>query len=418
VEQPWTAGPSGEHTIIVRLEYDGSDAPLEAIQTVNVVKRPLHLHYWDSCPGLDYASAVMFSGSGQLMDEESFIDYWTNRGVLVLPWTGGICCTNSKTVDDMAQDWVGAYRTGFDGVTIDEFGSQAGQFLGDVIIRARELEPQSYFAVDAIAVGDAMAEDLRQAVDLVMVEVYPVSAVDGYARIEDRVQGAIDRGLGDKTVAALGIDGFGITTDLELRRQLHFTRYTFPNMNGIAFFGTMRELVPAHNKLLPQFYIGPVLRVTARPQGSGSRVEVLNIGTADASTTQVQVQREGDPSNKISIQVPPLAVGQTHVAYITQPNVVPVTEYREDTPILGPPLLWEEEPAELRPNAATPCLTPGPVISTVSESFSTMPPLQLETDTSGSVVAASYAFHPRKGIPRSWNSTCDWIAMGSMAASR
>jgi len=123
VEQPWTAGPSGEHTIIVRLEYDGSDAPLEAIQTVNVVKRPLHLHYWDSCPGLDYASAVMFSGSGQLMDEESFIDYWTNRGVLVLPWTGGICCTNSKTVDDMAQDWVGAYRTGFDGVTIDEFGS-------------------------------------------------------------------------------------------------------------------------------------------------------------------------------------------------------------------------------------------------------------------------------------------------------
>ena len=86
------------------------------------------------------------------MNDSLLLDYWSDRGVLSVPWAGGICCL-AGTVEEMAQGWVGAYREGFAGVTIDEFGSQAGQFLGDALIRARELE-----------------------------------------RIEVRVQGAIDRG--------------------------------------------------------------------------------------------------------------------------------------------------------------------------------------------------------------------------------
>ena len=54
-------------------------------------------------------------------------------------------------------------------------------------------------------------------------------------------------------------------------------------------------------------------------------------GTADASPTQVQLQ---SGSGIMTIQVPPRAVDGTYVTAIADRGAVPVTEYREDTPVL------------------------------------------------------------------------------------
>ena len=398
VEQPWTPGATGQYTITMRLQPQEPDcwmAPRVATQTVTVVKRPLHFHYWDADPNLAYITAAM-------MNNAEALDYWADRGIIALRWAGVDQYAENNTLDSMAQaqGWVWAYRNGFPGVVIDEWGNQFGQFLGQALIKARELEPQSYFAVYCIAVGDGMAEGLRRAADLVLVETYQGSAAYAYDRIKARTQGAVDNGLANKTLAALGIDGYGITTAQELCRQLHFTRYTFPEMPGAAFFGSMRALTPALNELLGQFYIGPVLRVATSPEDGTCRVEVRNIGAADAPSAQVQLQTEDEPRQTIQLHVPPLAVGRTYIVRIAAQHAQPITEYRESCPILGPPLLWDKEPPQLRPNATGQWPTPGPVTITVAESFDTQPPLEFEYDTSGkegydgNVCAASYALPP------------------------
>ncbi len=408
VEQSWTPGATGQYTIITRLQPHEPDrwaAPRVATQTVTVVKRPLHFHYWDSNPDLACITAAM-------VNEQEILDYWADRGVIALQWAGGICDLSKRggisnadnnTLDSIAQNWVNPYREGFPGIVIDEFGSggEVNQFLGRALVKARELEPKSYFAVYCVSVGDAqVVESLRHAADLVLVEAYEGRAAYAYSWIKGRTQTAVDRGLANKTLVALGIGDSWISTAQELRRQLHFTRYTFPEMPGVAFFGSNRALTPALNELLRQFYIGPVLRVATSPEDGACRVEVRNIGTADASSAQVHLQTEDQPPKTIELHVPPLAVNRTYVARIAEQHAQPITEYRERCPILGPPLLWDKEPPQMRPNATTPWPTPGAVTIAAADSFDAEPPLEFEYDTSGkegydgNVSAASYALPP------------------------
>jgi hypothetical protein len=154
--------------------------------------------------------------------------------------------------------------------------------------------------------------------------------------------------------------------------------------------------------LLRQFYIGPVLRVAISPEGDGC-LEVRNIGAADAPATQVYLQTQDQSPETIGVHVPPLAVDHTYTTRLAEPHVQPVTEYREPCPILGPPLLWDEEPAEFRPNASAPWPTQGATVQTLQARFDEEPDLELEYDTSGkegydgNVCAASYGLPPTDG---------------------
>jgi len=426
VEQPWTPRATGQYTLTTRLQPHEPDrwaAPRVATQTVTVVKRPFYFHYWDADPDLAYITACM-------MNNEEKVDYWTNRGVTALRWAGGLCYAEDNTVDSMAEGWVNAYRNDFPGVVIDEFGSggELDEFLGEALIKADKLEPDNYLAVYCVSVGgEQMAEGLRAAADLVLVEAYQSSAVYGYAGIRARTQSAVDNGLADRTVVALGIDGYGITTAQELRRQLHFTRYTFPEMPGVAFFGSMRALTPTLNELLGQFYIGPVLRVAATPEDGAWRVEVCNIGGTHAPTTSIRLQTGKDNPQINELAVPALAVGEVHSVYIASENVRPVSEYRDDHVVLGPPRLWDEEPAELRPNASTQWPRGVATAQTLQETFDDEPPIELEYDTSGkegydgNVSAATYPLPASQGgscelrfdlqLVRDWYYGGIWVAL-------
>ena len=117
---------------------------------------------------------------------------------------------------------------------------------------------------------------------------------------------------------ALGKGNCAITTPQEMRRQLHFTRYNFPKMPGVAFFSSMEPLYPMLNELLRQFYIGPVLRIEVLESG---QVRIENIGGDDAPAARVKIRAGAQAAKILEIDVPPLAVGAQRVVSIGGANL-------------------------------------------------------------------------------------------------
>ena len=405
VSQPWTPKQTGRHVLTARIEPTGkeqSSGPREATQTVTVVKRRLHFHYWDVHPSLEYITEGMVNDKDQL-------GYWADRGVIAQRWAGGKVAHakwGKKTPGQLAEYWVGPFRDGWPGVVIDEFmaGGDGDEVLGRGLIEARKLEPKMYLAPYTVTVsGQQKVRGFREAADRVLIEAYEGHAGYAYSRILNRCKPAAESGLVQKAIVALGIGealGKGdcaITTPQELRRQLHFTRYNFPNMPGVAFFSGMKPLYPALNELLRRFYIGPVLRAEVLESG---RVRIENIGGDDAPAARVKIRAGAQAAKIMEIDVPPLEAGAQRVVSVAGEALRPVTEYGSGCMILGPPLPWDKEPAEYRPNATAEWPAAGPIAASVKEAFDTQPQLELAYDTSGkkgydgNVSSASYPIPP------------------------
>ena len=396
----WTPDETGEFTIVARLKParpDKWNGPLEVAQPVTVVQRTLHFHYWGVNTNLKYITEGMVNNAAEL-------DYWADRGVIAQRWAGGLCELKGKkkpTLDEMAGWWVARHRKqGWPGIVIDEFGEFGGgnerdQFLGLALLQAKDMEPDNYIAAYCCSVGGGlMADGLGQAVNRVLVETYESSAAYGYDRIRNRYQSALNHGLADKTLAALAFSGW-ITTPQELRRQLHFTRYTFPDMPGIAFFGRSKGISNVQvNEHIRRFYIEPVLRVEILDD---NRVQITNIGGRDAPATRIKFYSENDGAMRAELAVPPLKVGRKHTAPAPGKSLQPQTDYSGDVLVLGPPLLWDKEPPEFRSHATNKWPAAESIVSNVKENFEKEPELDFQRDQSNKIVAAYYSLQSTDG---------------------
>lgn len=361
----WTPSSTGEHRVEVVLKTGGSDPQLSASQGVTVVRRPLHFHYWDMDPSLKYVTEG-------LVQKPEPLAYWTDRGAICQRWVGGIWAVKTQKVDTaekLAERWTSKE---WPGIVIDEFGSpgDVDRLLADALIETRKRMPGLYLAPYAICPSPESFEAFRTVADRVLVECYCPHGASGYDRIENRTKIARENGFMEKTLTVLGIgnalgkDSPTITTPVELRRQLHFLRYRFPEMSGAAFFSGFRPLYPALNDAIHRFYILPVLRVEPASEG---RMRIENIGADDAETTSVSVQA-GD--RIVAVDVPRLAVGEsTEVACPEKGRIL--TEFREDCTVLGPPLLWGEEPESDRPGTSLPWPATDAMATVLDESFDT-----------------------------------------------
>lgn len=407
-QQPWVPGETGRYELTARVRFapGGQDHDaLEATQSVTAVKRDLHLHYYHPHPSLEYVTGTLA--------RKHNLAYWMDRGVIAQDWAAGKWGYSNghlRTPEAFAEHWVAAYRLGKPGVAIDEFPAGAGgtrkvdTILCEGLVMARKLEPGAYLAVYTTGVNaDYKIRAFREAADLVLVEAYEVHAGRGYGNIR-RCESLESKGLADKALACLGLGPAlpgksCITTPRELRRQFHFVRYNYPHMPGVAFFGSFEPLYPALNEAIRRFYIGPVLHVGVPESGT---VRVENIGADDSPAVYVRMRAKAS-SRAITTRVPPLGTGEHRLIPAPGQDVLPLTDYTGECLVLGPPLLWDREPAEYRPGATARWPAVGPVVGKVTDSFDTGPQLELTCNTSGeaaydgNIAAARYDIPPTDG---------------------
>ena len=352
----WTPDREGKFELLVELSFDnkrtvekeGHTVIKTAMQKVTAISRPLHFHYWHLKPELRYVTEGM-------MNERKNIDYWTDRGAIAQHWEGGLYYYRNnicKTPGSFAEKWTSKATRIWPGIVIDETGDcgEIDTILGKALLESKKLRPDGYIALYVITPGKgAYLADFHKAADRILVETYQSHAGYGYKRIETRYQEAVDGGLQDKSLVVLGLGKFGITTSEELRRQFHFVRYRFPQSGGIAFFGSMEPIYPAINRMIERFFIAPVLRADAT---DSSKLRVENIGCMAAPASSVSLC--DDRGKKYTFALPPLNVHESREIDMPSTGLRPLSDYTGNVLVLGPPLLWDEEPAEERTGATDP----------------------------------------------------------------
>ena len=300
------------------------------------------------------------------------------------------------------------------GMVIAELGKGSeSQHLGEAIALTRQMEPEAYIAVytttvvKRVGMLKGMIKGLKAA-DRVLVESYPwgpnMDSIQERVTVQyeghrSRYQTTVDAGISEKSLLALAIGGEvtswgaqnGITTPQELRRQLHWIRYDYPEMAGIAFYGGAAHL--NLDEQLRAFYADPVLRAV---QGENGVVRVANIGGDHAPATRIKLAAENGGAREYELEVPALKVDEEFAFGVIPENdgravrvveiatgdeppaglekqLLPVTEYRPGLYVLGPPMLWSWEPAEFRPGAEDAWPEPGPTAATVRNLLSRPP---------------------------------------------
>lgn len=393
INQAWTPARTGRHTLTAVLKAtpeENAGVLGAASQTIFAVKRPLYFHHWDMHPSLLYVTEG-------LVGKKEELDYWADRGVLAQRWCGAAWPAEAgiKTPQYLSENWGDACRQGWPGIVIDEFGGGDAddEMRGHALVEARKLQPKAHIAAYTLSIiGKRKIDAFRSAADCVLVEAYVGHAGYGYGRIQETYDTAATNGLTEKSLVALGLGSEWITTPIELRRQLHFIRYRYPDMPGVAFFGVATPLYSALNSLIEEFYLGPVLRVEAAESGL---LRVQNIGGSDSPSTKVTI-RLGNRFSTKRIAVPPLVAGQSREIAFAGKSAHPVSEFREGCFILGPPLLWDKEPANFRRDATAPWPKLMRTVSTLKEAFAVEPQWETEFNSSGkesihaNVAAASF----------------------------
>ncbi|MCD6508516.1 hypothetical protein J7M22_18090 [Candidatus Poribacteria bacterium] len=191
--------------------------------------------------------------------------FWLERGVLPLRWMGGVCYKD-KPEGWFVSYWSGAFKIGYRGIAIDEFGSgdeSVDEKMARALVRTKELCPELFIAVwHAGGLNEVLARAYRRGADLVMLEAY-VGGKKGFEKLfSQKVEAARRFGIVSKTILALGINdraeeryrrqwGEWANSEEELETQVRWIRENAPDMPGVAFFASSasRRLVLFADKL-------------------------------------------------------------------------------------------------------------------------------------------------------------------------
>ncbi|MDQ8192808.1 hypothetical protein QEH59_00125 [Coraliomargarita sp. SDUM461004] len=329
------------------------------------VKENMHFHYWRP-DGIERVTSAHMSPKGGSHQVSQEISEWQQLGVVPQRWRGGIWAYRKgyDTPETLAEYWVKPVEDGWPGILIDEITQEGNlrEVAGKALIKAREMAPDLMIAVYVVPgiTDHDFIEGLRSAADLVLIESYLGSARTEYRWIETRYQSAIENGLEDKSVLVLGLGGKWITTQRELCRQLHFIRYYFPEMPGIAFFGsTNPAMVKWLNAELKLFYENPVLLVELVDD---KQAIVRNIGRSTAKSAQIMFAIDGrnQTIENRSYEITLIEPGDEYTLNLNGKNNKGISYYGSDYLVLAKPEIWEDEPFSLRASLSEPDLSSGP----------------------------------------------------------
>jgi hypothetical protein len=426
----WTPGKARDYALTARLDVrfdDGWKRNAEAKQTVVAARRRLHFHYWDLATWNRRAD-LTFVTEGLLIVPRGTpaapaVEYWTDRGVIPQRWKGGTTAwkqlgkahpdeSTAQVNKRLVDYYVAGLDAGYPGFVIDEFtsgkdadGVPIVEHVGKAVGLTRERRPEAniaIYSVGAVAKKGTNKLDGFMAADRILIESYlwrPLGSIASlqtvdYGRHRQRWGQAVDSGVSGHSLLALCLGGRanhynannGITTPRELRRQLHWVRYNFPDMAGIALYGSAPDI--GIDEQLQGFYADPVLRAA---QDENGVVRVSNIGGDHAPATRIKLAGQNGSRQELDVDVPALKVDEAFafgvlangrvVAVGTgkelpdglEHQLLPISEYREGLFVLGPPLLMDWEPARFRPGATDPWPEPGPVAATVQDLLSNEP---------------------------------------------
>jgi len=250
-EAAWTPAAPGLYDVVA--EANGTEL---GRQTVFAVVTPVHINHWTCAPTQRYVTSVLDNGDGTTAEQ------WRDRGVLPLNWAGGQCdFATRKTAEAFAKAWAEP-SPGRAGIMIDEFGGggEQDEVMGEALTLLRASSPGTFIAPYCVGVsGTKMIKGFARS-DLVLAEVY-VNDWRGYGVITGRAGPAVAVGLGDHTIAVLGLQQW-ITTETELRAQVAYTRSELPELPGIGFFPNVPDyLADAVDRAVYDYFLGPALLV-------------------------------------------------------------------------------------------------------------------------------------------------------------
>ncbi|MFW6414511.1 MAG: hypothetical protein ACOCZS_04335 [Verrucomicrobiota bacterium] len=315
-----------------------------------------YFHHWD----LHLDSSVKHATEGlwrsrrsEETDLEAELEKFSELDIIPQRWRGGRHAYRNghDTPESLAEYWVAPVENGWEAIVIDEItnDTELRKIAGQALIRARELAPDLHIAVYVVPsiYGEELVNGLYKAADRILIEAYHKNSRYDYSRIEERYNSAIEHDLVDKSLIVLGVRKPWITSRRELRRQLHFTRYTFPEMPGIAVFGNTSEQMSEWLELeLERFYSQPVLHVD---ELAHSKLNVTNIGgkPSPPAVVSLNARKPARESDEV-IEIQPLQPGESFEIDPNNDVNAVATEFKENYTVLGKPLLWDREPSYLR----------------------------------------------------------------------
>ncbi|GEM_PF-1245166 len=327
--------------------------------------------------------------TGGMVKTSNEVAFWRDRGVRPLHWKGGRSqySASFNQVSAYLEYWTNKYPQ-WPGIAIDEFSAKndaIDQLLGDTLGETRSQYPHLYLAPYCIGISGAKVVDGLKNADKIQLETYLPSSRGNYKTITARHQQAAEHQLTNITLLTLGLNRDWITTPTELRRQLHFIRYNYPNLNGIGIYNSNPDynkyLQTDLNYLLQGFYTDPVLRMEPRQDGT---IIVRNIGGKRSEPTTIRIMMEGKEKLR---EIPSLDSGASYLANAGQSSI-PMTEFTPCCFKLAAPLLYTDEPAALRLNAGEVWPEIGMATDAFICDFSTDPIAQTEQD--GALIKAAY----------------------------
>jgi len=426
----WTPSKAGDYALTTRLDVrsdNGWKTDAQATRTVVAARRRLHFHYWD-LSSWNRRGDLTFVTEGLLVVPRGkptapAVEYWTDRGVIPQHWKGGTTAwkklgkahpdeSAAQVTKRLVDYYVAGLDAGYPGFVIDEFtggndddGVPIVEHVGRAVALTRERKPKAniaIYSVGAVAKKGTDKLDGFMAANRILIESYmwrPLGSIAAletvdYPRHRKRWAQAVDSGVSGNSLLALCLGGRanhynannGITTPQELRRQLHWVRHNFPEMAGIALYGSAPDI--GIDKQLRGFYADPVLRAA---QDKNGVVRVSNVGGDHAPATRIKLAAQNGSGPEFDVDVPALKVDEEFafgviangrvlvIGAAKEPpdglkhQLLPISEYREGLFVLGPPLLMDWEPARFRPGATDPWPEPGPVAATVRGLLSNEP---------------------------------------------
>jgi hypothetical protein len=335
----WTPTVLGVRDLTAQATLAGFAVGESAPWRVAVTPTRVHVHQWQADPDAHHwVSALLAPSSlgGAAADDA----VWLARGAQPLQWKGDDWAgDDAEAFADYLVDGLGEAVTG---IVVDEMfsGSDHDQVVGRAISLVREEHPELYLAsYSQGASGDDMIAGLA-ASDLALVEVYPndFREYEGYGA---RLQQAIDVGLEGHALPALSL--YGATHEAELWQQVVYYRTHFPDLPGIAFFGSPASaaLRAAMDDLVEAAFLAPALVVEA----SSSAVTVRNVGGDDASDVQVSfLAADGSVADEVELGT--IAAGDVAAAATTEDYAEAVVSAAEGVTVLA----WTD-PREVEPDA-------------------------------------------------------------------
>ena len=296
---PWNPVQTDRHRIMIEVDWQGKNKPVETSVTLPVVNRQLWFasaYRWATFEGPTYINIFTpyseENNPGQIRAARRRGGLYLRSGLTAN--TGG-----PKDPDHLAASFVQAMDLS-DGVSIDEYLTAPPETVAiDVaaLTRARRERPNKVIAPWTTGTGYAL-DLFRTTADVVLLESY-MTIYGGKmyeSRFGDQIKSLRDYGILDRAILVQGIfgDRNRPMTPEDLENSIRYVRHAAPEIPGMGGYGGwIRGPTAEHyflcDHLCYKYFIAPVVTLEGEPQPKGHHLELAlrNIGGMNAHDVRV-----------------------------------------------------------------------------------------------------------------------------------